>query len=146
MQAIPRAGRKGISPVLATVILIAITLVAAAAVSGFLFGLLGTYSNSALVSASASPVCSGTPESCTLTLVNSGNLNTVLAGTCTLNFGGSSYLGTATLTSGSLGGGQTAHVTCTSTIAGSHAAAGSQLTGSVLIANGANVLFATASS
>jgi len=37
--------RKAISPVLATVILIAITLIAAIAVAGFVFGLFGTFTS-----------------------------------------------------------------------------------------------------
>ena len=41
--------RKAISPVLATVILIAITLIAAIAVAGFVFGLFGSFTSSATV-------------------------------------------------------------------------------------------------
>jgi len=39
--------RKAISPVLATVILIAITLIAAIAIAGFVFGLFGTFTSGA---------------------------------------------------------------------------------------------------
>jgi len=39
--------RRAISPVLATVILIAITLIAAIAIAGFVFGLFGTFTSSA---------------------------------------------------------------------------------------------------
>jgi flagellin-like protein len=46
--------RKAISPIIATVILIAITLIAAIAIAGFVFGLFGSFSASAQVSASAS--------------------------------------------------------------------------------------------
>ena len=143
MKIARRTSKRAVSPVLATVILIAITLVAATAVAGFVFGLLGTFTNSALVSASASPLCSGTPETCSVLLTNSGSENTVVAGTCTLNFGGSSYLGTVSVLAGSLAGGQTESVNCVSNTLGSHAVAGFQLTGSILLANGANVLFST---
>jgi len=42
--------RKAISPVLATVILIAITLIAAIAIAGFVFGLFGSFTSTARVS------------------------------------------------------------------------------------------------
>jgi len=132
--------RKGISPVLATVILIAITIVAATSVAGFVFGLMGSFTNTATVSAS-SVSCSGTPESCTLQVSNPGVGSTTITGICQLTFGGNSYLGTAAMVSGSLKGGSSAVVSCTSNTAGSHAAAGSQITGSFTVGNGANVLF-----
>ena len=132
--------RNGISPVLATVILIAVTVVAATSIAGFVFGLMGSFTNTATVS--ATPVsCSGTPESCLLSASNPGVGSTSITGTCRLTFGGASYQGTAVLVSGSLKGGGTAQITCTSNTPGSHAAAGSQITGSFIVGNGANVLF-----
>jgi flagellin-like protein len=131
--------RKGISPVLATVILIAITLIAAIAISGFVFGLFGTFTNTAKVEA-VSYSCSGTPEVCTIGLENIGTANTALSGSCTLTFGGSSYNGVAAVASGSLNGGSSAVTTCTGP-AGSHATVGSQIVGSILLNNGADILF-----
>jgi len=132
--------KKGISPILATVILIAVTIVAATSIAGFVFGLLGTFSSSATVS--ATPVsCTGTPESCILFASNTGAGSTAITGVCQLTFGGSSYLGTATIISGSLNGGSTARISCVSNTAGSHAAAGSQVSGYFIIGNGAEVLF-----
>ena len=131
--------RKAISPVLATVILIAITLIAAIAISGFVFGLFGTYTNTARVEA-ISYSCSGTPEVCTVGLQNIGTANTAVAGSCTLTFQGSTYNGVAALTSGSLNGGSSGFVTCTGP-AGSHAVTGSEVEGSILLNNGANILF-----
>ena len=136
-----RNGRKGISPVLATVILIAITLIAAIAISGFVFGLFGTFTSTAIVSAQEQS-CAGTPETCTVTLYNSGTANTSLMGTCSMSFGGNTYLGTAAIVSGSLKGGSSASVTCTSNTAGSHAPAGSSITGYINVGTGAEVLFA----
>ena len=133
------ARRKAISPILATVILIAITLIAAIAISGFVFGLFGTYTNTAKVEA-VSYSCSGTPEVCTIGLENIGTANTSLSGSCTLTFGGASYNGVAAVSSGSLNGGSSAVTTCTGP-AGSHAAVGSQVVGSILLNNGADVLF-----
>jgi flagellin-like protein len=132
--------RRAISPVLATVILIAITLIAAVAISGFVFGLMGTYTSVAEVSSSAVG-CSGTPEVCTVALQNTGSANVVLAGTCTLSFGGGLHPSTAALLSGNLNAGSQASVSCTSP--GSfHAVAGTQITGSIALGNGAEVLFA----
>lgn len=131
---------KGISPVLATVILIAITIVAATSVAGFVFGLMGSFTDTATVSAS-SVSCAGTPEVCTLFVSNPGVGGTSITGVCSLTFGGNSYIGTAALVSGNLNGGGSGKVTCTSNTAGSHATAGSQITGWFTVGNGANVLF-----
>jgi len=133
-------GRKAISPVLATVILIAITLIAAVAVGGFIFGLFGTFTSTAQVSA-GTVTCSGTPEVCTLPLQNIGSGNTAITGVCNMNFAGGNYVGTAAIASGSLKAGSSAIVTCTGP-AGPHAAAGTQVTGYVTLGDGAEVLFA----
>jgi flagellin-like protein len=52
-----RPGRRGISEVLATVILIAITLVAGVAIAGFAFGLFGTLGSSANISVVGTSTC-----------------------------------------------------------------------------------------
>jgi flagellin-like protein len=44
------APRKAISPIIATVLIIAVTLIAAVAIGGFVFGIFGSSSNSAQVS------------------------------------------------------------------------------------------------
>jgi len=133
--------RRGISPVLATVILIAITLITAIAISGFVFGLFGTYTSTAEVEA-ISYSCTGTPEVCTVSLQNIGTADARLFGSCSLTFAGTIYSGTAVVTSGSLNGGSMAVVTCTGP-AGSHASVGSQIEGSIVLNSGANVLFST---
>jgi len=135
-----RSKCKGISPILATVILIAITLIAAIAISGFVFGLFGTFTSTAQVSAGA-VACSGTPELCAIALQNIGSANTAITGTCTMNFGGGSYLSTAAMVSGSLKAGSSGVISCTSPGL-LHAVAGTQITGYVMLGNGAEVLFA----
>jgi flagellin-like protein len=132
--------RKAISPVLATVLLVAITLIASVAVGGFVFGLFGTFTSTAQVSA-GTVSCSGTPEVCTLMLQNTGSGNAAITGTCNLNFAGGSYVSTAALVSGSLQAGGSATVRCTGP-ASQHAPAGAQVTGYVTLGNGAEVLFA----
>jgi flagellin-like protein len=66
--------RKAISPILATVILIAITLIAAIAVAGFAFGLFGNFTSSAQVSAAVTS-CSISTGICSVTLTNTGTSN-----------------------------------------------------------------------
>ena len=132
--------RKGISPVLATVILIAITLIAAVGIGGFVFGLFGTFTSTAQVSAGVA-TCSGTPEVCTLVLQNTGSGNTAITGVCNMNFAGGSYSSSATLVAGSLKAGSSGTVTCTGP-GSQHASAGTQITGYVTLGNGAEVLFA----
>ena len=140
MRYAPQRNKKGISPVLATVLLIAITLIAAVGVGGFVFGLFGTFTSTAQVSAGVA-TCSGTPEVCTLPLQNTGSGNTAITGVCNMNFAGGSYISTATLVSGSLKAGSGGTVTCTGP-SSQHAAAGTQVTGYIMLGNGAEVLFA----
>jgi len=127
------------SPVVATMILIVVTLVAAAVVGGFVFSLMGTFTSVALVSA-GTPSCSGTPEVCAISLQNSGSGSVALEGTCTLRIDGNSTLATASIQSGSLEGGSSAVVDCTAP--GSlHVPAGSSVVGWVNLQNGAEILF-----
>jgi len=133
-------GRKAISPVLATVLLIAITLIASAGIAGFVFGLFGTFTSTAQVSA-GTVSCSGTPEVCLVPLQNTGSANTMITGVCNLAFAGGPYLGTALMTSGSLNAGSSGVVNCAAP-GSSHAAAGTEITGSISLGNGAYVLFA----
>jgi len=146
MRIISPSKRKAISPVLATVILIAITLIAAVAIAGFVFGLFGTFTATARVQASVTSCAwNGTNEVCTLILTNSGNANTATTASCRLTYLGVGYSGTVanggTVTAGAALNG----VTCTGgTVA---AGSGAQVTGSVILTNGGNALFsATASS
>ena len=132
--------RVAISPVLATVLLIAITLIASTAIAGFIFGLFGTFTSTAQVSAGTIS-CSGTPEVCMVSLQNIGSANTAITGTCNLAFAGGPYVGTAVMTSGNLNAGSKGVASCTAP-GSSHAAAGSEITGSITLGNGAYVLFA----
>jgi len=136
-----RQGRsRAISPVLATVLLIAITLIASTAIAGFVFGLFGTFTSTAQVSA-GTVICSGTPEVCIVPLQNIGSGNTAITGVCNLAFAGGPYVGTATMTSGSLQAGSSGTASCTAP-GSSHAASGTEITGSISLGNGAYVLFA----
>ena len=81
-----RKNRKAISPVLATVILIAITLIAAIAIAGFVFGLFGSFTSTAQLSAS-NVSCTGPIAAivCDLQVSNTGSSNVAITG-ATLKF------------------------------------------------------------
>jgi flagellin-like protein len=146
-QRVQKKNRKAISPVLATVILIAITLIAAIAIAGFVFGLFGTFTSTAQVQASVTNCTyAGTIVTCNLVLTNSGNANTAATGSCSLTYGGATYAASTAATT--ITAGKSAPVAC-ATAAGTapDPTAGVQITGSVILANGGNALFsATASS
>jgi len=131
--------RKAISPVLATVILIAITLIAAIAIAGFVFGLFGTFTKTATVVGSTVS-CNDTTGFCTVDLINSGNANTATSGGCTESFGGATYQGTVTAGTIVPAGGGGVPLTCT--LPHSEALVGGEsVTGSVTLTNGGLVLF-----
>jgi flagellin-like protein len=152
-QKVQRKNRKAISPVLATVILIAITLIAAVAIAGFVFGLFGTFTSTARVQANVtSCVASGSgataQETCNLLLTNTGNANAVATTSCSLTFAGKTVIG---VTSGaavtSIPSGGNAAAICTGAQgAGNSAAVGSQVTGSIILTNGGNALFSAVGS
>ena len=92
MKSLRGRDRRGITPVVATVILIAVTLIAAVAITGFTFGLFGAFTASAQVTVTASSLsASGI----------TGGLNNPTA-TCSSTAGAGSYIqltntGTATV-------------------------------------------------
>lgn len=144
--------RKAISPVLATVILIAITLIAAIAIAGFVFGLFGSFTSSANVSAAVTSCTNSTGtsagfETCDLQLSNTGSANTG-ATACSMVFGGSTYAGTVTLytsaalstTTSNIKAGTTTYASCVTAIAGDPGA-GAAVTGSLSTTNGGSVPF-----
>jgi len=132
--------RKAISPVLATVILIAITLIAAIAVAGFVFGLFGTFTSSATVQAGA-VACVQSTGICTLLLQNSGTSSASIQACSFSGAGGGA--GAMTPAAGTLvpAGGKLAGVTCTIPL-GMVVTAGEAVSGSVTLSNGGSALFA----
>ncbi len=142
--------RKGVSEVLGTIVLIAITLIAAVAVSGFVFGLFGRYTVSATVVASgASCRDNGAGViTCTMLLVNTGSANTNVVPGAVLNYVDSS-LGAQTISgvasfANPLNSGHSGMVTVTFTENPGYGGAkvGSTFTGSVSLSNGGEPLFA----
>ena len=137
----PRRTRKAISPVLATVILIAITLIAAIAIAGFVFGLFGSFTSSATVTASvvtcSNSALNGTKAFCILSAYNSGTANTSVS-SCSLTIGGANQVGTLGKTI-SIPAGNTVTIHCTGSTAGN--SIGSMAVGSLSLTNGASVPF-----
>jgi flagellin-like protein len=137
--------RKAISPVLATVVLIAMTLTSAIAVSGFVFGLFGSFTSTAQVQAQYTS-CVGAGKVCTLTMYNSGSSNVNIftgPGCASVSYGGTSVLAASCTGAGNLvkvGAGGSLVVTVTMP-ANFNQASGNQVTGSIHLSNGAEALF-----
>jgi len=132
-----KRNRKAISPVLATVILIAITLIAAIAIAGFVFGLFGSFTSSAQVAAHVTD-CNNTNGTCTLILTNTGTSN-VVVNACSINNAGAAEAGTLGAVKAAPAGASTGNVHCT--IATHTATTGSEAVGSLAMSNGATVPF-----
>jgi len=135
--------RKGISPVLATVILIAITLIAAIAIAGFVFGLFGTFTKTATVSAASTTITHGaagvTASANAVVLQNTGTANAI-ANSMSLTYGGQTCIPTITATTVTAGTTVPVPITATGTCALA-STAGEAYTGSVSMSNGGSVLF-----
>jgi len=137
--------RKGISPVLATVILIAITLIAAVAIAGFVFGLFGSFTSSAQVSAHVTSCKAGAGSAahnneCTVTLTNTGTSN-VQYTACSVQIGGSAVAGNPALTATTIPASGSVSALCTQAAATNAQTIGSQAVGSFTLSNGASVPF-----
>ncbi|MGP8125026.1 MAG: archaellin/type IV pilin N-terminal domain-containing protein [Nitrososphaerales archaeon] len=143
--------KKAISPILATVILIAITLVAAVAISGFVFGLFGTFTSSANLQGSTVSCFHtgggiGTAQYCVFNLTNTGGSNAGVTG-CFI-YGTAAYVGAAdgivastpqTIPAGTTSPG--IPVYCVATAAQGAGAAGEVVSGSLVVSAGAPIGF-----
>ena len=144
MQIVNKSKRKAISPVLATVILIAITLIAAIAIAGFVFGLFGSFTSSAQVSAQVTSCVAGAGNAannnvCTVKLTNTGTSNVSVNG-CSTQIGGSAHAGNPA-PSGTVTASGSLTVACGQLIATQAQTVGSQAVGSFSLSNGASVPF-----
>ena len=87
--------RKAISPVIATIILVAVTLVISVAVGGYIFGLFGGYTQTAQAQITSSALiknaAGGNPPTVTLQASNTG-VTAVTATGGTLTIGGATYV------------------------------------------------------
>ncbi len=105
--------RRAISPVIATIILIAITIVIAVAVAGWVFGLFGSYSknNPVTILAASSTCTSG--SGCTITLQNTGG-NSISVISASINGKPATLGGTTVVSAGSTAAVALSGVTITS--------------------------------
>jgi flagellin-like protein len=142
--------RKGISPIIATLTLIAVTLVAAVAIGGFVFGIFGSQTSTAQVSVTYAyiphDVPLGTLQITTqapqgtygiIALQNLGTANVAVNGV-SLTYGGSTkYASLSEPAPLNSGGTVTLYITSLPT----DAVAGQQFTGVVVLSNGAQIPF-----
>ncbi|MDG6981486.1 MAG: hypothetical protein JRN51_10305, partial [Nitrososphaerota archaeon] len=124
---------------IATVILIAITLIAAIAIAGFVFGLFGSFTSTAQLSATGTSISHSALTSGTISVQNTGTANANI-NSVSLTFGGltcSLTLSTAVpVTAGS-----SATITLTGITGCATPASGEQFTGSLSASNGGQISF-----
>jgi flagellin-like protein len=158
---IGKYGRKAISPIIATVLIIAVTLIAAVAIGGFVFGIFGSSSNSAQVQVTGIALVANTESSAgtdavscvtyaagnSLTLTNTGTAATTVTGV-SITFGGAVYTYTVTGCTvtpagkaGVNGAGNPLNLVLTGDSI-TTATSGASYTGTVTMGNGAILIFA----
>jgi len=135
MKARTLGKRRAISPVLATVILIAITLVSGVSMAGFSFGLFGTMSGNASITAIGVTCVAGsaTTSACQVSLRNIGNAGAAVL-SCSLSGALSTASGAATVPPG-----QTSSATCTGSP--STTLPGETVQGTISLSNGVAIPF-----
>ena len=133
--------RKGISPIIATVLIIAATLIAFAAVLGYIFGIFGSAASKADVTVSTQTTFlanTGIPTG-TIYFINSGTASTTMS-SGTLTFGGGSCSIGPSATS--IIPGSTVQITATLTCTGAPtAASGETYTLSLVLADGSSTSY-----
>jgi flagellin-like protein len=82
--------KKAVSPVIATIMLLAVTLIAGVFLAGFTFQVMGSFTTFPLVSANVES-CSGSPVVCGILLRNSGSGSTAATGCSFGTTGGDLY-------------------------------------------------------
>jgi len=152
--------RRAISPVLATVILIAITLIAAIAIAGFVFGLFGTFTSSANLQLSVVSCTHGIAGNvagsgyCELAVTNTGGSSGSITGCSIYGNSGVSgaYVGNPPVTAATetVKAGTTSaapvNVECTGTAVGAIISAGAAVSGQLIVASGAPLAFSAVAS
>jgi len=152
--------RKGISPIVATVLIIAATLIAFAAVLGYIFGIFGGAASTTNGTATVTASVHGAGATATLTQVkqtgaNHGNITITLSNSGTgsstissysLTYGGNTETGTiaATFTlnpSGQTGSGASANPLVVYLDVGKATTAGEAFSGSITLANSEVISF-----
>lgn len=129
--------RKAVTPMVAEMVLIAVTLISSLIFGGFFFGLVGTMGRPAEVAARVT-ACKqvGSNETCVIDFTDLGSSSTATAGTCKLGSADGTLTSAGTITAG----GTLVGAKCT--VTGFSASSGSRIVGSLQLANGATVYFA----
>jgi len=152
--------RKAISPIIATVLIISVTLVSAVSISGFVFGIFGSSSNSARVqvtgialvgatlaggSNTATPTCATGSAANSITLTNTGTA-AAIATSLSITYGGAVYTfaitGACTVTAAGKASGNPLTITMAVTDLVTGATSGASYSGTVTMSNGAILIFA----
>jgi flagellin-like protein len=158
VQSVTHAQRRAISPIIATVLIIAVTLIASVAVSGFVFGIFGEGENSAQVAVTGTALmaadfqaggstlsftCASSSSAAYLTLTNTGS-GSASVSTISITWAGgnTAYTGPTNCNVGPSGSStSTTYIIFpnTSTVSPS-AISGQTYTGTVTLSNGAQLL------
>jgi flagellin-like protein len=148
-------GRRAISPVIATVILIAITLIAAIAIAGFVFGIFGSFSSSATVTVTgvaipssatsgafpSTATCSTSAVAPYVAISNSGTGSTTVTG-ITITYAGNTYRAAISgCTIGAAGSATATYYVEMTGFAPLSTYKGIQFVGAVSLGNGASVSY-----
>jgi flagellin-like protein len=152
--------RKAISPIIATVLIIAVTLIAAVAIGGFVFGIFGSSSNSAQIqvtgialvgatlaagSGTATPTCATGSTANSITLTNTGTA-AASATAISITYGGAvatfSITGACIVTPAGKASGNPMTITMAAADLVTGAVSGASYTGTVTMSNGAILIFA----
>jgi len=147
--------RRAISPVLATVILIAITLIAAIAIAGFVFGLFGTFTSSARLQSSIVSCTHGGAGAgyCVIDVSNTGGASGTVTGCVLYGVAGVESAGasaptlvaaTVTIAAGVAAPGTP--VGCTVNTGGTALTSGAAVSGSLTVASGSPLSFSAVAS
>jgi hypothetical protein len=134
-----RKRRLGITPVLAEVVLLSVTLTTGAMLSGYVFGVMGNFSHPAEVTAQRAICVSGNSGTiCSVDLVNlgAGSVSTTTA--CVLKGEGTTVAGTSSVVQIKAGGG-TFTVSCE--VPSGSLGGATSIAGWLILGNGANVYF-----
>ncbi len=150
--------RKAISPIIATVLIIAVTLIASVAIGGFVFGIFGSSSQSAQISVTNTSLAAanflaanaGTTFTCsatfapgtTLTLTNAGTSGAAVTG-ATITWAGANnaFAPSAACPVGAAGSATaTVYLVFTTPQMTADAVAGQTYSGTVTLSNGATLL------
>lgn len=133
--------RIGVAQVLAELIPLSVTLILGVSITGYVFGEIGYFTHPAEVAVQSSLCARGGQELvCTLNLANYGAESVSTTSLCIMKVGGSSFVGSTEPTI--VRAGSQAVVRCSANVGA--VSTSTRVTGSVILANGAQTYYAAA--